>query len=87
MNTTTDLLNEIYPLIQRSADRIFPEFGFRRISNGWEATQGEINGSSAKGHLYYYDNTPFCFVNNKTGEKTSVWQYVRDTRIRGGGVL
>ena len=80
MSSTTDVLNEIYPLIQQSADRLFPEFGFKRIPHGWEATCGEIKGSSAKRHLYCYDNTPFCFVDNKTGESISIWDYVKSTR-------
>jgi replicative DNA helicase len=78
-STTQDLLREIYPLIQQSADRLLPDFGFRRITNGWEASQGAIGGSPAKGHLYYYTNTPFCLVDNKTGDKISVWDYVATT--------
>ena len=62
MSDINDLLRyEIYPLIQEKSNIVFPEFGLKRKGNRWEATQGEINGCKAKGHLYHYDNAPFCF--------------------------
>jgi len=78
MKDTNDFLNcDIYPSIQSQSNTAFPEFGFKRISNGWEATQGEINGAKAKGHLYHYDNSPFCFKNHKTGEVITLWDYIQ----------
>lgn len=79
-SSTEEILSEIYPLIQSKADDSLPEFGFRRVGNGWEATQGELNGTSAQGHIYIYDDTPFTLVDNKSGTNTSVWEYVKTTR-------
>ena len=58
-----DLLDEILPRMQAQADMVFPEFGFNRRGKGWKTTTGDINGDKARGHLYHYDNTPFCFKN------------------------
>ena len=80
MKDISIILDEIYSLIQNQSDIAFPEFGFRRKCNGWEATCGKLNGVKAKGHLYHYDNSPFCFKNHKTDETIAVWNYVRDTK-------
>ncbi len=81
MKDTIDLLDyEIYPLIQKKSDIAFPEFGFIRKNNGWEATKGEIKGEKAKGHLYHYDNTLFCFKNHKTGEVITLWSYIQTSK-------
>jgi len=77
MKETDYLLSEIYSLIQERSDIALPEFGFKRVSNGWEATQGEVNGCKAKGHIYHYDNSPFCFKNHKTGEVITLWNYIQ----------
>ena len=75
----SEILDEVYLVIQSHADMTFPEFGFKRVSSGWEATDGTIDGDDARGHLYWYDDTPFCFKNQKTGEAKSVWKYVEET--------
>ncbi len=59
---------------------VFSEFGFNRRGKGWEATTGDINGDQARGHLYHYDNTPFCFKNQKTGETITLWNYVQNMK-------
>lgn len=80
MSDVADLLSQIYPLIQKDADSIFSEFKFREIPNGWEATGGEIHGVKAAGHLYYYENTPFCFKNHQNDEVITIWDYVKESR-------
>ena len=77
--SNTDTLNEIYRLMQLNAATIFPELGFKRISNGWEATCGDVRGVEAAGHIYYYDNFPPGFKNHKTGDVIKVWDYVKET--------
>ena len=72
-------MDEIYRLLQSQSDTAFPEFGFKRVPRGWEATTGKINAEDAKGQLYHYDSSPFCFVNQKTGENISLWKYVQST--------
>lgn len=76
-NELSYVLDSLYTLLQKNSDRAFPEFQFRRIGNGWEATSGEWKGDKAKGHVYHYDNTPFCLKNHKTGEALSLWEYVQ----------
>jgi hypothetical protein len=78
MKKTSELLDEIYPLIHDQAILVFPELGFERKRDGWEATRGEIQGEKARKYLYYYDSDPSCFKNTKTGKETSVWDYVSD---------
>ncbi len=78
-NDLSYILDSIYRLLQKNSDIAFPEYQFRRIGTGWEATAGEWNGSTAKGHVYHYDNTPFCLKNHKTGETISLWEYVQST--------
>ena len=75
---TIELLEEICPLIHDRAILAFPEFGFERKRDGWEATRGEINGEKARGQLYYYDTTPECFKHLKTGKTIAVWDYVQN---------
>ena len=77
MRETKKLLDEIYPLIHEQAILAFPEFGFERKRDGWEATRGEINGEKVRGSLYYYDNNPSSFKNQKTGESITLWNYVQ----------
>jgi hypothetical protein len=76
MKKRSELLDEIYPLIHDQAILAFPEFGFERKRDGWEATRGEIQGEKARKSLYYYDSAPSCFKNTKTGKEISVWDYV-----------
>ena len=78
MKKTDELLDEIYPLIHDQAILAFPEFGFERKRDGWEATRGEIQGEKARKYLYYYDSEPSCFKNTKTGKTISVWDYISD---------
>ena len=79
MKKKSELLNEIYPLIHDQAILAFPEFGFERKRDGWEATRGETQGEKTRKYLYYYDSDPSCFKNIKTGKEISVWDYVSDT--------
>jgi DNA primase catalytic core len=76
-----EILEEIFRLIQAQSDVAFPEFGFKRIANGWEATTGKVNAEDAKGLIFHYDSSPFCFVNQKTGENISLWKYLEATRV------
>ncbi len=76
MKKTDELLDEIFPLIHDQAILAFPEFGFERKRDGWEATRGEMQGEKARKYLYYYDSDPSRFKNTKTGEEISVWDYV-----------
>ena len=76
MKKTSELLDEMYPLLLDQAILAFPEFGFERKRDGWEATRGEIQGEKARRYLYYYDSDPSCFRNTKTGKEISVWDYV-----------
>ena len=78
MKKTSELLDEIYSLIHEQAILAFPEFGFERKRDGWEATRGEIQGEKARKYLYYYESNPSCFKNTKTGKEISVWDYVSD---------
>lgn len=86
--TTKDLLdNEIYPRIHARADVLFPDFKFRKVKvNDWEATVGEVNGSAAKGRLYYYADRPFGFKFHKDGTFLTIWDYVQDReQLSGNG--
>ena len=76
MKETSELLDEMYPLIHDQAIMAFPELGFERKRDGWEATRGEIQGEKARRYIYYYDSEPSCFKNTKTGKTISVWDYV-----------
>ena len=78
MKEIRELLDAIYPLIHDQAILAFPEFGFERKRDGWEATRGAIQGEKARKCLYYYDRDPSCFKNTKTGKELSVWDYVAD---------
>ena len=78
MKKTSELLDEMYPLIHDQAIMAFPELGFERKRDGWEATRGEIKGEKARRYLNYYDSEPSSFKNTKTGETISVWDYVSD---------
>ena len=78
MKKTSELLDKIYPLIHDQAILAFPEFGFERKRDGWEATRGEIHEEKARKILFYYDSDPSCFKNIKTGKVISVWDYVSD---------
>lgn len=78
---TREVLDEIFRLIQAQSDAAFPEFGFKRIPNGWEATTGKFNAEDAKGLIFHFDISPFCFVNQKTGENISLWKYIEATRV------
>ncbi len=77
MTIDRDLTDEIYRRIQQDSPRHFPEFGFKRTGGGWIATRGTIDGEKADGHLYHYDNTPFCFVNQKNKINISLWNYIQ----------
>ena len=78
MKKTSELLDEMYPLIHDQAILAFPEFGFERKRDGWEATRGEIKGEKARKYLYYYDSDPSCFKNTKTGETISILDYLSE---------
>ncbi len=77
MKGTKELLDEIFSLIHEQAILAFPEFGFERKRDGWEATRGEINGEKVRSSLYYYDNDPSCFKNQRTGDIITLWDYVQ----------
>ncbi len=77
MKGTKELLDEIFPLIHEQAILAFPEFGFERKRDGWEATRGEINGEKVRSSLYYYDNDPSCFKKQRTGDIITLWDYVQ----------
>jgi hypothetical protein len=70
---------EVYPLVQAHANTAFPEFRFIKISGGWRATKGELNGKSAKGNVCYFDNRSHCLVNRKTNQVKQIWDYVQES--------
>ena len=81
MTIDSDLMEEIIQRIQPDSRRHFPEFGFKKTGGGWVATQGTIDGEKANGHLYHYDNAPYCFVNQKNSTTISLWNYIK--RVQG----
>lgn len=81
MDTKKLLDTEIYPRLFEVADVVFPDFLFRRKGHGWEARGGDINGDSAKGHLYYYEDRPFGFKNQKDGSFITIWDYVQTREL------
>lgn len=53
----------IFPSVFENADKIFPEFEFKRKGNHWVSGNGrKIDGSEGeKGKVYYYQNKPYRF--------------------------
>jgi len=82
-----EILDEILPRLQGQADSAFPEFGFRREANGCVATKGELRGTKAEGHIHYYDNRPFCFVDHKTGTNVAITKYLEEQGFQGRELL
>jgi len=76
--TFSEILEDLLPRLQERAEYSFPEFGFRKIQGGYEATTGELRGTKGEGHIYYYDNSPHCFVDNKAGTNVAITKYLEE---------
>lgn len=82
MTNIKELLDfQIYPSIYNRLDSIFPEFGFKRIGNGYlSTTKLKIDGTQGKeGKVYIYDNNISCLIDYTRGT-TSIWNYVQEQK-------
>ncbi|MFN8578845.1 MAG: DnaB-like helicase C-terminal domain-containing protein [Candidatus Sericytochromatia bacterium] len=82
MTNIKELLDfQIYPSIYNRLDSIFPEFGFKRIGNGYlSTTKLKIDGTEGKeGKVYVYDNNISCLIDYTRGT-TSIWNYVQEQK-------
>ena len=58
------LEQEVYPALFERLDAAFPDFGWQRKGNRWEATAEHtrtLAGSPRPDRVQAYDNTPFGF--------------------------
>jgi DNA primase catalytic core len=77
MSNVKEILDfHIYPAIYQKIDQVLPEFGFKRIANGFLSTTGiKIDGGEGKpGKVYIYDNNISSLVDYTRGS-CSLWSY------------
>ena len=72
-------LDEIYPKLFETADRVFPEFQFQAHASGWiAAAKRDLDGSETKqgGKVYIYRDRPYRLWSHRMGEGLSFWGYL-----------
>lgn len=82
MNSTKEILEyNIIPSIYENISAVFPEFNFKRITNGYVSTTDQkVTGESGKkGKVYIYDNNPSYFIDYTRGN-ISIWEYVQQQK-------
>ncbi len=68
----------IIPSIYNNIESVFPEFGFKKITNGYvSSTTHKITGEDGKkGKEYIYGRTPNYYIDYTRGN-ISIWEYVQ----------
>lgn len=73
------LVYQIYPTLYQQLEAALPEFGFRRVGQAWQATQGpSLSGEpdKAAGHVYVYADNPSRLIDHRTGQHLTLWDYL-----------
>ncbi|GAB3225891.1 DnaB-like helicase C-terminal domain-containing protein [Spirosoma arcticum] len=81
MNKTSLLLTEvIYPALYNQLDDAFPEFGFRRVKDGWQSTtERKIDGDDGKkGKVYSYERSVGYLKDYRQSGGLTYWDYVKE---------
>lgn len=80
MNNIKEILDfQIYPSIYQKIEDILPEFGFKRIKQGYISTTNiKVDGSTGKaGKVYIYDNNISILIDYTRGN-SSIWNYFQE---------
>jgi DNA primase catalytic core len=89
MSELSELLNtKIYPAIYERAEKLFPEFQFRRIAKGYVSTTNvKITGETGEPKkVYYYENNPKYLI-DKTRGSISIYDYIQGDSLTDKEVL
>ncbi len=71
--------SDVYPVLFAKADHDFPEFGFRRLHNGWISTttiKADGSKGSQRGKVYFYENAKHCLKDYRLDKPVSLWRYI-----------
>ena len=72
---------DVYPSLYNHADKVFPEFAFRRTRHGWQSTttlKADGSGGTQTGKVYLYETTKHCLKDYRLDKAPSLWTYLAE---------